>query len=95
MAQPLDQQQLQQGLSRLNGWQAEDDKLKKDFKFKNFRDAMAFINRLAFEAEELNHHPDLFNSYNKVSIRLSTHSAGGKITQNDLDLALKIDELHS
>ncbi|MEX0773246.1 MAG: 4a-hydroxytetrahydrobiopterin dehydratase [Balneolales bacterium] len=95
MAQALDQQEVQQGLSQLNGWIAEDDKLKKNFKFKNFREAIAFISRIAFEAEELNHHPDLFNSYNKVSINLSTHDAGGKITQKDIGLAKKIDEIHS
>ncbi|MEX2396064.1 MAG: 4a-hydroxytetrahydrobiopterin dehydratase [Balneolales bacterium] len=95
MSQPLQQQEVQQGLEQLKGWVAEDDKLKKDFKFKNFREAVAFISRLAFEAEEMNHHPDLFNSYNKVSINLSTHDAGGKITQKDIGLAKKIDEIHS
>lgn len=95
MAQALDQQEIQQKLSQLNGWAAEDDKLKKDFKFKNFRDASAFMIRIAFEAEELNHHPDLFNSYNRVSISLTSHDAGGKITQNDIKLAQKIDDIHS
>lgn len=95
MTQPLEQQEIQQSLSLLNNWIAEDDKLKKNFKFKNFREAVGFITRIAFEAEELNHHPDLFNSYNKVSISLSTHDAGGKITQKDIGLAKKIDEIHS
>lgn len=95
MAEALDQQQLQQGLSELNGWKAEEDKLIKQFQFSNFREAIAFITRISFEAEEAVHHPEIFNVYNKVSISLSTHDADGKITQKDIGLAKKIDEIHT
>lgn len=93
MAQALNQQEIEQELSQLNGWTAIDNKLKKDFKFANFREAIVFINRMAFEAEEAVHHPEICNVYNKVSLGLSTHDAGGKITGKDISLAKKIDAI--
>ncbi|SKB74117.1 4a-hydroxytetrahydrobiopterin dehydratase [Daejeonella lutea] len=67
--------------------------LSKDFKFKDFIAAWAFMNKVALLAEEMDHHPDWSNSYNKVSISLSTHSAGDKITDKDRKLAEQIDAL--
>ncbi|MEX0686679.1 MAG: 4a-hydroxytetrahydrobiopterin dehydratase [Balneolales bacterium] len=95
MASALNQKEIEQKLSDLNGWKVENDKLTKDFKFSNFRESVAFITRIAFEAEEAVHHPEIFNVYNKVSLSLSTHDAGGKITQKDIGLAKKIDEIHT
>ena len=67
--------------------------LTKDFKFKDFISAWAFMNKVALLAEKMDHHPDWSNSYNKVSISLSTHSEGDKITAKDRKLAEQIDAL--
>jgi 4a-hydroxytetrahydrobiopterin dehydratase len=79
-------------LEKLNGWKYSDGAIEKIFVFKNFRDAFTVMNRIAFEIEEMNHHPDWFNSYNKLNIRLSTHSSGG-VTEKDITLAKKIDAI--
>ena len=79
-------------LKTLNGWKYHKDALEKDFVFKSFKDAMANMVRIGFEAEKLNHHPEWFNVYNKLNIRLRTHDADG-ITTKDFTLAKKIDEL--
>lgn len=95
MATPLSEDKINEALSDLDGWSHENDKIKKEFSFDNFRDAIAFINRIAFEAEEQVHHPELFNVYNSVSIALSTHDAGGKVTEKDLKLAKTIESLYN
>lgn len=95
MAQPLSEDQIEEALNDLDGWSHEEDKLKKDFTFDNFRDAIAFINRIAFEAEEQVHHPELFNVYNSLSVALSTHDAGGKVTEKDVKLAMTIESLYN
>ncbi len=69
--------------------------LSKDFKFKSFLEAWAFMSQVALLAEKLEHHPDWSNSYSKVSISLSTHSAGDKVTEKDRKLAQQIDELRN
>jgi len=95
MAKPLSSEKITTSLSELEGWSHEEDKLKKEFSFDNFRDAMAFITRIAFEAEEQVHHPEIFNVYNTVNIALSTHDAGGKVTEKDLKLAKSIESLYN
>ncbi|NEU09269.1 4a-hydroxytetrahydrobiopterin dehydratase [Flavihumibacter sp. R14] len=67
--------------------------LVKEFKFKNFIEAWAFMSRVALIAEKMDHHPDWTNVYNQVNIRLSTHDAGNKITDKDRKLASEIDKL--
>jgi 4a-hydroxytetrahydrobiopterin dehydratase len=74
----------------LKKWTLEENTIKRDFKFKTFVEAFSFMTAIALEVEKMDHHPDWSNSYNKVSIALSTHSAKG-ITQLDFDLADKID----
>jgi len=93
MAQPLDSDQLKRELSLLDGWSVEDGKLTRQFSFGNFREAMTFMVRLSFEAEEIGHHPELFNVYKDVRIQLATHDAGGNITSKDIDLAKRIDAI--
>ena len=93
MAKPLTEQEIKHALESLNGWKFTDDKLFKQFKFGNFKEAAAFIMRLAFEAEALQHHPELFNVYSTVNISLSTHDAGDKVTSKDIDLAKAIDSI--
>lgn len=95
MADPLSDEKIDEALNELKDWNYEDNKLKREFSFENFRDAMAFINRIAFEAEEQVHHPELFNVYNTVSIALSTHDAGGKVTEKDVKLAKTIETLYN
>lgn len=74
-------------------WKEEDNKLKKSFKFKDFKDAFGFMTRVALVAEKMDHHPTWTNTYNKVDIELNTHDAGNKVTDLDRKLAEAIDKL--
>lgn len=80
-------------VAQLPGWKHEGDALVKSFKFGSFREAMSFMTRVAFEAEELNHHPEWTNVYNRVAVRLNTHDAGGKVTSKDVELANRIQKI--
>ncbi|MGM0589943.1 MAG: 4a-hydroxytetrahydrobiopterin dehydratase [Bacteroidota bacterium] len=94
MATPLSTDEIQEALQELDSeWSYKDDKLSRELTFDNFRDAVSFIMRLSFEAEEHVHHPEIFNVYNTVNIQLSTHDAGDKVTDKDLKLAKAIDSL--
>ncbi len=73
-------------------WEYRDDCLTTLFEFENFKDAFGAMTRIAFECEAHNHHPDWSNSYNKLSITLTTHDAGG-VTQKDLDLMVAIEQI--
>ena len=84
----LDGEQLPWG--DLGGWSIQDGKLHKDFEFGDFARAFGFMTRMAGVAEEMNHHPEWFNVYNRVSIDLTTHDAGG-ITSNDVEFAKRAD----
>lgn len=95
MAEPLSIKDITKELKNLPDWEHENNKLHKEFSFDNFRDAVAFINRIAFEAEEQVHHPEIFNVYNTVEISLSTHDAGGKVTEKDISLAKTIESLYN
>ena len=88
---PLTQAEIDEALAELPEWRLEGDKLVKTFRFKNFREAVSFIVRMAFEAEVLNHHPELRNVYHTVDIALTTHDAGNKVTAKDIDLARAIE----
>ena len=83
---------IQRELGSLPGWSRRGGSLQKSFTFATFPDAIAFVTRVADAAEAIDHHPDLDIRYTKVHASLSTHSAGG-ITQLDLDLAKRMDEL--
>jgi len=89
----LSENEISEKLKTLDGWSAEGDKIGKEFEFENFKAALAFLVRVGFEAESLGHHPEIFNVYNSVSIKLSTHDAGGKVTQKDIDLANAIENI--
>jgi 4a-hydroxytetrahydrobiopterin dehydratase len=93
MSAPLSPNEIQAALAGLPGWRFEDDALAKTYQLETFREAMAFLVRVGFEAEELNHHPDWSNAYRKVSIRLRTHDAGGKVTARDVELARRIQRI--
>jgi 4a-hydroxytetrahydrobiopterin dehydratase len=74
------------------GWIDSEGALERTFELPSFREAIAFVNRVADLAEEANHHPDLAVSYRKVTLRWTTHSAGG-ITERDHELAARTSEL--
>lgn len=95
MADPLADAQIQSALDALPGWTHAGDALTKTFTFDDFRAALAFIVRVGFEAEERDHHPNLSNVYNRVEISLTTHDAGNRVTQKDVDLAQAIDTIRS
>ncbi len=78
--------------TNLTSWKLIDNLLVREFKFKDFIEAFGFMTQVALLAQQANHHPEWSNVYNKVKICLTTHDANG-ITQNDIDLALAIDEL--
>lgn len=73
-------------------WIITNDRLCKTFTFPDFVTAFAFITRVAFIAEKMDHHPDWTNVYNRVEIRLNTHDAGDKVTEKDFELAKRIEE---
>ncbi len=75
------------------GWDERDGALSKDFRFKDFAEALAFVNRVGQLAEQADHHPDIDIRWNTVTLRLSTHSAGNVVTDKDRDLAAGIDGL--
>ncbi|HEY2614824.1 MAG TPA: 4a-hydroxytetrahydrobiopterin dehydratase, partial [Chthoniobacterales bacterium] len=88
-ATKLSKQEIAAELKKLTGWSVANGNLHRVFEFKDFSAAFGFMARVALAAEKMDHHPDWSNSWNKVTVDLSTHSAGG-ITRNDLDLAGKI-----
>ena len=85
--------QIAAELTKLDGWNHLEDSLVKTFRFGDFREAFGFMVRVAFIAEELNHHPRFDNTYNTVSLTLNTHDAGNTVTEKDLTLAARIQEL--
>ncbi|ACB75207.1 4a-hydroxytetrahydrobiopterin dehydratase [Opitutus terrae] len=89
----LTQADIQQVLGELKGWAWERDALEKTYRFGSFREAMSFMVRAAFEAEALNHHPEWANVYDRVTVRLATHDAGGKVTAKDVELARRFEKI--
>lgn len=85
-------QQIEEKLKTLEGWAFVNAAFERSFKFKNFKEALEFINKVGRLAEQADHHPEIYNVYNKVTLRLNTHSANG-ITDNDFDLAKKINTI--
>lgn len=81
-------------LAGLKSWSFDDkaNAIRREVKFKDFSEAFAFMTRVALAAQSANHHPEWSNVYNKVSIALTTHEAGG-LTQKDIDLATQIDTI--
>ena len=84
----------QTALRELHGWSEVEDRdaIRKSYHFSNFSEAWGFLSRIALVAEKMDHHPEIFNVYNRVEIILSTHDAGG-FSEKDVHLAQAIDEL--
>ena len=83
---------IQLELKELKGWQFISNGIEKKFKFLDFTQALGFIVQVGVMAEKRNHHPELFNVYNKVTIRLTTHDADG-VTDMDIELAKAIEKI--
>lgn len=79
-------------LNQLPGWSLNDNALEKEWIFKDFNEALEFINKIGAIAENHNHHPELFNVYSKVKLRFNTHDEGG-ITQKDVKIAAEINSV--
>ncbi|WP_298905010.1 4a-hydroxytetrahydrobiopterin dehydratase [uncultured Nostoc sp.] len=93
MTQLLTEAEIQENAKVLSDWTVEDSKLQTTRRFKDFIQAIEFINKLVEPAESAGHHPDIKISYNKVKITLTTHDAGG-LTQTDFDLARVISQIN-
>jgi len=92
MAKKLSTDAIQAGLDELEGWTLLDEKLHREFRFESFIAAFGFMTSAAIAAEKMDHHPEWSNVYNKVSVDLTTHDAGG-ITGLDFQLAKKMNKL--
>jgi 4a-hydroxytetrahydrobiopterin dehydratase len=88
----LSDDEIREKLEGLAGWERDGDAIAKEFELADFKGSVDFVNRLTPVAEDMNHHPDLEISWNKVTVSISTHSEGG-LTGNDFELAGKIDQL--
>ena len=78
-------------LKILDEWQLDGNAIKREWIFKDFSEAVDFINMIAVIAENHNHHPEIYNVYNRVSLRFNTHDAGG-ITEKDINIAKEINK---
>ncbi|MCV0401268.1 MAG: 4a-hydroxytetrahydrobiopterin dehydratase [Nitrosopumilus sp.] len=88
----LSQSDIEEEIKNLPGWSIVNEKLHKEFEFASFNQAFGFMTRAAMEIEKMNHHPEWFNVYNRITVELTTHDAGG-ITKNDVNLAKILDSL--
>jgi 4a-hydroxytetrahydrobiopterin dehydratase len=86
---PLTRQEAEALLEQVPGWELEENKLTRRFKFPDFKEAMAFVNRVAALAEEEGHHPDIHIFWNRVRLDLTTHAIKG-LSENDFIMAAKI-----
>ena len=86
----LNQEQIDERLVEVPEWSVNGDALQRTYRFDDFREAMVFVNRVADLAEDHQHHPDILIRYNKVTLTLTTHDAGG-LTEKDFSLAMATD----
>ena len=87
------EQEIAAELRKLGGWSVVNGNLHRVFEFQDFTQAFGFMTRVALAAEKMDHHPDWSNSWNKVTVDLSTHSAGG-LTEKDVSLARQIQQIY-
>lgn len=92
MVSKLSPEEIKSELSKLKNWSLSDDSnsIVKNFKFNDFNEAWAFMNRVALLAEKMDHHPEWFNVYNRVDVTLTTHDANG-ISERDIKMASAMD----
>ncbi len=92
--EPASESEIESALSGLPDWQRDEDRIARQFVFADFVEAFGFMGSVALLAERANHHPEWSNVYNRVSIELTTHDAGG-LTERDFSLAAEIDKIAS
>jgi 4a-hydroxytetrahydrobiopterin dehydratase len=92
MARRLSDDEITAQLGTIRGWTRDGETIRKQFVLGGFPDAIAFVTRLAFDAEAADHHPDIFINYKRVMLSFSTHSEGG-LTEKDFEGARKVDAL--
>lgn len=92
MAKRLSEEEIARGIASLDGWARDGDAIRKQYTLGGFPDAIAFVTRLAFDAEAADHHPDITINFKRVTLVFSTHSEGG-LTQKDFDGAQNVDAL--
>ena len=91
----LNEIDIKEKLNKISGWDFIENSIRKDYKMKDFSNALAFILKIGIQAEKMDHHPDLLlYGWNNVKVTLSTHSAGG-VTENDFNLAQQIEKIYS
>jgi 4a-hydroxytetrahydrobiopterin dehydratase len=88
----MTKEEVNKSLQTINNWELNDNSIQKKFTFKDFNEAIKVINQIADIANELNHHPELFNVYNKLEITLTTHDVNG-LSELDFNFAKKVDSL--
>ncbi|MCG3114021.1 MAG: 4a-hydroxytetrahydrobiopterin dehydratase [Candidatus Manganitrophus sp.] len=88
----LSMEEVRRKIHDLKGWELYDNMLQKKYSFRTFKTAMQFVNRVAELADSVDHHPDMMINYNRVLLKLMTHSQGG-ITDRDFNLAQMIDQV--
>jgi 4a-hydroxytetrahydrobiopterin dehydratase len=92
MPETLNDDEIESRLKRL-AWERENDEIVREWRFEDFSEAVAFVNQVAEEAEEANHHPDIWlHGWNKVKLSLTNHSAGG-LTETDFEMAARFDKI--
>lgn len=91
----LTAEEIQTKLAALPDWKYADDKISKQFEFKDFMDALGFINQLAPYFEEMDHHPDMTIMYSKIKFELQRFDVGGKVTDRDFEVATEIEKKYS
>lgn len=96
MVVALSEAEIESALKTISGWTREGERsaITRRFEFENFNAAWGFMSRVALLAEQLNHHPEWFNVYNRVTVTLSTHDAGG-LSALDFQLAREMDKMYN
>ncbi len=89
----MNEEEIAARLAGLDGWSLSDDKLEREFLFRDFVEAFGFMSQVALHAEKQNHHPEWSNVYKRVKIALTTHELGG-ISERDFELAAAIERTY-
>lgn len=92
MSELMQPEEIQLALKKVPEWEIDNNSITRTFEFDDFAESMEFVNNVAEIAEDAEHHPDIDIRWNKVTLTLSTHSKGG-ITENDFEVAARIDNL--
>jgi len=92
---PLTKEEIEEKLKDSPGWEYKEDKISKQFTFKEFDDTVAFITKLAPFCNKMDHHPDIHIFYNKILFELQRFDVGSKVTERDFSVAKEIERLYS